>query len=115
MVSSYLRLLLLLPLALALSTPLERRWTNVQTKHAWEDVPNGWVVHEVDAPKDHMLKMKIGLKQDRFDELVEELLEVSDPSHERYVQHLFTIEESAHASHFLFLKIWRSFISRRRP
>ena len=83
MVTNWLRLLTFLPLALALSTPPEKRWDNFQTKHAWAEVPKGWVVHDEDAPKDHMLKMRIGLKQDRFDDLVDELYQVSNPNHER--------------------------------
>ena len=83
MVTNWLRLLTFLPLALALSTPPEKRWDNFQTKHAWAEVPKGWVVHDEDAPKDHMLKMRIRLKQDRFDDLVDELYQVSSPNHER--------------------------------
>lgn len=79
----WLHVLPLLPLALALATPLEKRWDVFQTKHAWPDVPKGWVVHDSDAPKDHVLKMRIGLKQNRFDDLVEELYQVSDPGHGR--------------------------------
>lgn len=66
--------------------PLEKRWDNFQTKHAWAEVPEGWVIHDTEAPKDHIVKMRIGLKQDRFGDLVEELYEVSDPRHERCVQ-----------------------------
>lgn len=40
------------------------------------------------APKDHMINLKIALKQSRFDELERQLYEVSDPFHERYGQHL---------------------------
>lgn len=40
------------------------------------------------APKDHIINLKIGLKQSKFDELERHLYEVSDPYHERYGQHL---------------------------
>ncbi|TBU30571.1 subtilisin-like protein [Dichomitus squalens] len=39
--------------------------------------------------------MRIGLKQDRFDDLVAALYEVSDPAHERYGQHLSKEEVAA--------------------
>lgn len=94
MATNWLRILAFLPLALALSTPLEKRWNNFQTKHAWEDVPRGWVVHDADAPKDHILKMRIGLKQNRFGDLVEELYQVSDPSHERYVHEISSLPQN---------------------
>ncbi|EJD07658.1 subtilisin-like protein [Fomitiporia mediterranea MF3/22] len=72
----------------SLATPVERRWDDFEVKHAWIDVPRGWVVHSEDAAPDHVLDMRIGLKQDKFDKLVEELYQVSDPRHERYGAHL---------------------------
>ncbi len=68
---------------LVTASPLAKRWGDLQVKHAWEEVPRGWVLHG-EAPADNKLKLRVGLKQDRFDELVEHLYEVSDPSHERY-------------------------------
>jgi len=44
------------------------------------------------APKDHIINLRIALKQSRFDELERHLYEVSDPFHERYGQHL-NVEE----------------------
>jgi len=40
------------------------------------------------APKDHVLNLKISLKQSKFDELERHLYEISDPHHSRYGQHL---------------------------
>ncbi|KIW11375.1 hypothetical protein PV08_10675 [Exophiala spinifera] len=40
------------------------------------------------APEDHLIHLKIGLSQGRFNELERHLHEVSDPSHVRYGQHL---------------------------
>lgn len=40
------------------------------------------------APKHHVVNLRIGLKQSKFDELERHLYEVSDPDHERYGQHL---------------------------
>jgi len=51
-------------------------------KHEWSDIPKGWV--EVGRPSpNHSLKINFGLKQDRFDELLGHLYEVSDPGHHR--------------------------------
>ncbi|KAI0695326.1 subtilisin-like protein [Cerioporus squamosus] len=80
---------LLLGLAhFAASKPLvNKRWDDFEVKHAWAEVPRGWELHGP-APSDYTFDMRIGLKQDKFDELVTALYEVSDPSHERYGQHL---------------------------
>lgn len=50
-------------------------------------VPRGW--SRVAKPSsDHLIDLQIGLKQERFHELEQHLYQVSDPSHERYGQHL---------------------------
>ncbi|KAI0675673.1 peptidase S8/S53 domain-containing protein [Trametes maxima] len=73
---------------LAVANPLAtKRWDDFEVKHAWNEVPRGWELHGP-APDDYTFDMRIGLKQDRFDELVTALYEVSDPAHERYGQHL---------------------------
>lgn len=73
--------------ALSLASPLSQPpdWAHVSVKHAWpsDAPPRGWVVHSPSAPPDHVLQLSIGLKQDRFDQLVDELYAVSDPVHER--------------------------------
>jgi len=62
----------------------DRRWEELKVKHEWSDVPKGWV--EVGRPPaDHLLKINLGLRQDRFDELLGHLYEVSDPEHHRCV------------------------------
>ena len=68
-------------LHLVAASPLvSKRWDEFSVKHAWVDVPRGWE-HHAPAPADHTFNMRIGLKQDRFDELVSALYEVSDPDH----------------------------------
>lgn len=62
--------------------PLVKRWDDFEVKHSWVEVPRGWELHSA-APADHSLDMRIGLKQDKFEELVAHLYEVSDPAHER--------------------------------
>ncbi|KAF7317714.1 Subtilisin-like protein [Mycena kentingensis (nom. inval.)] len=75
---------------LCVSKPLAvKRWegASVGVKHEWVEVPSGWTYHS-DPPADHLMEIRIGLKQDKFDELVKALYEVSDPAHEKYGQHL---------------------------
>ena len=74
--------LTLLPFSIA-KPLLAKRWDDFEVKHAWADTPKGWTCHGP-APADHTLDMRIALKQDRFDELLTALYEVSEPSHERY-------------------------------
>ena len=74
-------ILALIPLAVA--KPLvSKRWDDFEVKHAWSDVPKGWNYHGP-APSDHVLDMRIALKQDKLEELISTLYAVSDPAHER--------------------------------
>jgi tripeptidyl-peptidase-1 len=56
--------------------------------------PNGWQRLSA-APADHIIHLRIGLPQSRFDELEKHLYEVSDPYHPRYGQHLSKAEVDA--------------------
>lgn len=69
---------------IVLATPLSKRWDDFEVKHAWFDIPAGWERH-ADAPPDHVLNLKINLKQDKFDDLTNHLYQVSNPTHPRYV------------------------------
>ncbi|TDL27656.1 subtilisin-like protein [Rickenella mellea] len=60
-------------------------------KHEWPDIPVGWERHSVPSA-DHLIDLKIGLKQHRIDELIDTLYEVSDPFHSKYGQHLSRLE-----------------------
>ncbi len=63
----------------------------VKERHA---VPPSWsVVGE--AAKSHMLNLQIGLKQSNRDILEQQVIEVSDPGHSRYGQHLSAEEVNA--------------------
>lgn len=65
-----------------------------RTPYAVKDthhVPKSWKAVGP-APADHMIRIQIGLKQGQFSELERHLYEVSDPSHERYGQHLSSEE-----------------------
>src|ERR1700732_5616174 len=69
---------------LCVSKPLSKRWDNLSVKHSWTEIPHGWEMHG-HAPANHSMDMRIGLKQDKLDELISSLYEVSEPAHERYV------------------------------
>ncbi|THU92986.1 subtilisin-like protein [Dendrothele bispora CBS 962.96] len=73
--------------ASSFSKPLQKRWDDLTTKHSWLEVPEGWELQSL-PPADQPMLLRLGLKQDKFDELVRNLYEVSEPSHARYGQHL---------------------------
>ncbi|KAJ8517886.1 hypothetical protein ONZ45_g4995 [Pleurotus djamor] len=72
---------------LAAASPLAKRWDDFVVKHAWSQVPRGWVYHSPADPA-FLLDMRIALKSHRMDELITQLYEVSDPKHHKYGQHL---------------------------
>ena len=68
---------------LAIANPLvSKRWDDFEVKHAWTEIPRGWELHGP-APADYAFDLRIGLKQDKFGDLVTALYEVSDPAHEK--------------------------------
>lgn len=79
--SSYL----LIHLPAVLAAPLEGRtdYSLFSSHHA----PKEWQKLSKADPS-HMIGLRIGLKQNKFDELERHLYEVSDPSHRRYGDHL---------------------------
>ena len=64
----------------ALAAPHRRGEYAVKDRHP---VPPHWK-QLARAPKEHVVEMRIGLKQRNFEELERQLFEVSDPTHERY-------------------------------
>ena len=62
--------------------PFSKRWNDFSVKHSWTQVPRGWELYGP-APAEYMLDLRIGLKQDKLDELITSLYEVSDPAHAR--------------------------------
>ena len=58
------------------------RWDDFAEKHSWVEIPKGWTFESA-APSDYLLDLRIGLKQDKFDQLLANLAETSDPFHER--------------------------------
>ncbi|KAI9687588.1 MAG: hypothetical protein M1822_002198 [Bathelium mastoideum] len=75
----------------ALGTPVEvGRKAQARSSYAVKDsfhVPAKWT-REGPAPEGYLINLSIGLKQSRFGELEKHLMEVSDPDHPRYGQHL---------------------------
>jgi len=49
--------------------------------------PRGWI-RVARAPSEHVIQLRIALPQPRFPELEQHLIEISDPFHERYSDHL---------------------------
>jgi len=66
------------------ATPLVRRWNDFTEKHSWIQIPKGWELFS-EAPSDYTFDLRIGLKQNGMEKLIENLMETSDPSHVRYV------------------------------
>jgi len=82
----------LLSLQLSIAKPLPH--LNTRSPYVVKEthfVPRGWVETGVPNP-DHVLNIKIGLKNKKFAELEQHLYEISNPSHHRYGQH-FSKEE----------------------
>ena len=69
---------------LCASKVLSRRWDNVAEKHSWVEIPKGWQ-HKEHASPNHIFDMRIGLKQHGIEELIENLMEISEPTHPRSV------------------------------
>jgi tripeptidyl-peptidase I len=65
-----------------------KRWDNLAVKHSWPEIPRGWE-YKAPAPADYVFELRIGLKQDRIDDLIDNLMEISDPSHARYIVYFY--------------------------
>ncbi|KAF8159850.1 peptidase S8/S53 domain-containing protein [Crassisporium funariophilum] len=89
--SSYLVLGLV---QLCASKALLKRWDDISEKHSWAEIPRGWA-YRAPAPANHLFELRIGLKQNGIDALIENLMEISDPNHARYAQHLTKEEAEA--------------------
>ncbi|KAH9479704.1 putative tripeptidyl-peptidase SED2 [Psilocybe cubensis] len=79
--------LLLGAVQLAASKAISRRWDDVAEKHSWVEVPKGWQFKQAADPN-VFFNLKLGLKQHGMDDLIANLMEISDPFHSRYAQHL---------------------------
>ncbi|KAF8903507.1 peptidase S8/S53 domain-containing protein [Gymnopilus junonius] len=105
-------IILLVAAQLCASTVLSRRWNDLAEKHSWVETPRGWQV-KGPAPSNHIFELRIGLKQDGMDKLIENLMEISDPTHARYAQHLTKEETDAflapHADSTAVVEEWLFF------
>ncbi|KAF7976380.1 hypothetical protein HWV62_6953 [Athelia sp. TMB] len=79
---------------LCLSKEVFKRWDDFSVKHSWAEVPSGWEL-QGPAPEEHLINLRIGLKQDKLDDLIASLYEVSQPQHPKYGQHLSVEEVNA--------------------
>jgi tripeptidyl-peptidase-1 len=59
-------------------------WQDLVVKHSWDQIPRGWECI-APAPADYVFELKIALKQPRIDELISNLMQISDPEHPRFV------------------------------
>jgi tripeptidyl-peptidase I len=89
-------LLFRLPQSSAVNSLIGKRWHDFTPKHTWVDSQQNWELIGP-APSDHRLQLRIGLKQDRFQELISNLYEVSDPTSPR--QDLFILQETHFNNH----------------
>ena len=69
-------------LHLCLSKPLARRWDDLVEKHSWADIPKGWDF-DSPAPANYVFDLRIGVKQAGREDLIANLMEISDPGHGR--------------------------------
>ncbi|RDB15869.1 putative tripeptidyl-peptidase SED2 [Hypsizygus marmoreus] len=84
---------------LCASKPLQRRWDDLAEKHSWAEIPRGWA-YISPAPADYKFDLRLGLKQNKIEDLIANLMETSNPTHPRYGQHLSKAEaESLVAPH----------------
>ncbi|KZP30472.1 subtilisin-like protein [Athelia psychrophila] len=77
-----------------LSKELSKRWDDLSVKHSWAAVPSGWEL-QGPAPEEHRINLRVGLKQDKLEELIASLYEVSEPEHPKYGKHLSVEEVNA--------------------
>lgn len=73
----------------ASSKPPARRWDDFAEKHSWVRIPTGWEFY-APAPRNDTFDMHIGLKQPRMAEFIENLMEISDPTHGRLGYEILT-------------------------
>ena len=68
---------------LGTSKSLLKRWDNLAVKHSWPEIPRGWE-YKAPAPSNYVFNLRIGLKQNKINDLIDNLMEISDPTNPRY-------------------------------
>ncbi|KAL4076338.1 peptidase S8/S53 domain-containing protein [Scleroderma yunnanense] len=86
--------LLLFPIVVASGGMTGYKGGQRKVKESIVAPPQGWVEH-APAPSDYVLELRVALPQPHFPILEKHLLEISDPSHERYGNHLSRKETEA--------------------
>jgi tripeptidyl-peptidase-1 len=61
-----------------------KRWNDLVKKHSWSEAPKGWEFTGP-APGHQLMNLKLGMKQNNLEGLIEALYEVSTPHHEKCV------------------------------
>jgi tripeptidyl-peptidase-1 len=80
---------------LGISKTILKRWDNVAPKHSWSEIPRGWE-YKAPASSNYVFELRIGLKQNKINDLIDNLMEISDPTHPRFYHltlYLFTADE----------------------
>jgi tripeptidyl-peptidase-1 len=67
-----------------LASPISARWDETQVKHVWNTVPKNWECQGY-PPEETTIDLRIALKPDNENALVDALYEISDPNHPKYV------------------------------
>jgi tripeptidyl-peptidase-1 len=69
---------------IGLANPVAPRWDDMEVKHTWGSIPDKWEHHS--QPHDSMtIDLRIALKPQRENALIDALHEVSDPDHQKCV------------------------------
>ncbi|KAF8265082.1 subtilisin-like protein [Lactarius quietus] len=68
----------------SLATLLTSRWGDMQSKHAWESIPENWEILS-QPPAGSTIDLRIALKPLNENALVEALYKVSSPNHPKHV------------------------------
>jgi hypothetical protein len=69
---------------IGLANPVAPRWDDVEVKHTWGSIPEKWEHHS--QPHDSVtIDLRIALKPQRENALIDALYEVSDPDHQKCV------------------------------
>ena len=81
-----------------LAAPHTQRWGRMKVKHSWNAVPQYW--ESLGHPSaDSSIDLYLALKPQHENAIIDTLLEVSDPRHERYVGHRPIHARTTHLCH----------------
>ena len=81
---SVLSVAVLAAVPLGLATPLLPRWDDMKLIHSWGSIPEKWEC-QGNPPAGTTIDLRVALKPQRENALIDALYEVSDPRHSKYV------------------------------